>query len=208
MELKKIYLFESLNEEEIKDIENISTIIKLNKDNILFYEGDESKYLYILLSGEIKLYKVMPQDRELVLKYFYNNEIIAEVANFEEIAYPATAQATKECEVLRIDFASFKKQILNNTELSFMIMKSLIKKIRNLENVVSMNLVQDTKQRVASYIYKNSDSFFKTKNIKIAETLNMSPETLSRILRVFKDEKIIDTKNKTIDIKLLKTYIL
>lgn len=207
MELNKIYLFENLNDEEIKGIEEISSIQKLNKDNILFYEGDESKYLYILLKGEVKLYKVMPQDRELVLKHFHDNEFIAEVANFEEINYPATAQAITKCEVLRIDFKAFKNQILNNSKLSYVIMKSLIKKIRNLENIVSMNLVSDTKQRVARYIYKNSDEFFKTKNIKVAEILNMTPETLSRILRVFKDEGLIDTKNKKIDLNGLKNYI-
>jgi CRP/FNR family transcriptional regulator len=87
-------------------------------------------------------------------------------------------------------------------------MKSLIKKIRNLENVLSMNLVLDSKQRVARYIYNNIDEFFKTKNVKIAEILNITPETLSRILRVFKDEKIIDTKNKTINVEGLKNYII
>ncbi len=208
MELNKIFIFENLDKKELDEIEKISSIKKFNKDNILFYEGDESKYLYILLKGKIKLYKVMAQDRELVLKFFHENEFIAEVANFEEINYPATAQAATDIEVLRIDFASFKTQIYHNPKLSFMIMKSLIKKIRNLENVLSMNLVLDSKQRVARYIYNNLDNFFVTKNVKIAELLNITPETLSRILRVFKDEKIIDTKNKTIDIKALKNYIL
>jgi CRP/FNR family transcriptional regulator len=208
MELNKIFIFENLEKEELDEIEKISSIKKFNKDNIVFYEGDESKYLYFLLKGNIKLYKVMAQDRELVLKVFNKNEFIAEVANFEEINYPATAQAINDIEVLRIDFASFKSQIYNNPKLSFMIMKSLIKKIRNLENVLSMNLVLDSKQRVARYIYNNIDEFFKTKNVKIAEILNITPETLSRILRVFKDEKIIDTKNKTINVEGLKNYII
>ncbi|XPV68078.1 MAG: Crp/Fnr family transcriptional regulator [Halarcobacter sp.] len=207
MELNKIYLFEDLEEKEIKEIEKIASIKNFNKDNILFYEGDESKYLYILLEGEVKLYKVMSQDRELVLKHFYKNEFIAEVANFEGIDYPATAQAITDIKVLRIEFASFKEQVLNNPKLSFMIMKSLIKKIRNLENVVSTNLILDTKQRVANYIYKNSDDFFNTKNIKIAQVLNMTPETLSRVLRIFKDEGIINMKNKTINLELLKNYL-
>ena len=206
MELKKIYLFENLDENIIDKLKTISSVVKLNKENVLFYEGDESKYLYILLKGIIKLYKVTSVDKELVLKYFHENELIAEVANFEEINYPATAQAFTNIEVLKIDFEKFKEEILTNPKLSYLVMKSLITKIRNLENIVSMHLVLDSKERVAKYIFENGDDFFKTKNVMVAEILNITPETLSRILRVFKDENLIDTKEKTINREGLKAY--
>ncbi len=206
MELKSIYLFENLDEETIQKIEKISSVVKLNKENVLFYEGDESKYMYILLKGIIKLYKVTSVDKEIVLKYFHENELIAEVANFEEINYPATAQAFSEVEVLRIDFQLLKEEILSNPKLSYIIMKSLINKVRNLENLVSMHLVLDSKERVAKYIYDNTEDFFNTKNIVIAEILNITPETLSRILRVFKNDELVDIKNKTVNKEGLKSY--
>ena len=40
----------------------------------------------------------------------------------------------------------------------------------------------------------------------VAEILNMTPETLSRILRVFKNEEILDTKTKTVNKEGLKAY--
>lgn len=206
MELKKIYLFEGLDESTLKKVENISSVEKLNKENILFYEGDAPKYMYILLKGIIKLYKVTSADKELVLKYFNENELIAEVANFEEINYPATAQAFTNIEVLKIDFEKFKDEILSNPRLSFLVTKSLIKKIRNLENLVSMHLVLDSKERVAKYIYDNPEDFFNTKNVLIAEILNITPETLSRILRVFKNEDLINTKEKRVNKDALKAY--
>lgn len=206
MKIEKIYLFESLDEKTIKKIENISSIVKLNKENILFYEGDESKYMYVLLKGIIKLYKVTSVDKELILKYFHENELIAEVANFEEINYPATAQAFTDIEVLKIDFKSLREEIFKNPDLSYKVMKSLVHKIRNLENLVSMHLVLDSKERVAKYICEHSENFFNTKNVLVAEILNMTPETLSRILRVFKDEKLIDLKAKTINEEGLKAY--
>ena len=76
---------------------------------------------------------------------------------------------------------------------------SLIKKIKNLEYLISRHLVLDAKQRVAQYIHDYTDDFFSTKNIEIAEILNITPETLSRLLKVFKDEKIISIKEKTIN---------
>lgn len=208
MELKDIFLFEDMDEETLKKIKSISQVLKLNKGNILFYEGDEPKYLYILLSGTLKLYKVTSNDKELVLKYFHENELIAEFANFEDISYPATSEAMISSEVLKINFEEFKEIMMKNVNISLKIQASLVKKIKNLENIISTHLILDTKQKVAKYIVENKMDFFKTKNILIAQLLNMTPETLSRTLKVFKDTNLISISEKTINEEILKTYYM
>ena len=199
LQLQNIVLFKDVDEETIQNIESFTTIQKVSKDNIIFYEGDESKHLYLLVKGVIKLYKTSSSHKEIVLKYFHDNELIGEVANFEDIPYPATAKAYSNIEILKIDFIKLKAIIVQNPNLSFNIQTSLIKKIKNLENIISTNLVLDSKERVAKYIYNYADTFFITKNIEIAEILGVSPETLSRILKFFKDHDIIDIKTKKID---------
>lgn len=199
IKLKNIVLFQDLDEETISKIEQFTVTTKLNKNNIVFYEGDDSKYLYLLVSGIVKLYKISTHDKEIILKYFHPNELIAEVANFEHIPYPATAKAFTDVELLKIDFDKLKEIIYTNPDLAFKIQTSLIKKIKNLEKVISTHLVLDAKERIAKYICDNPDNFFTTKNIEIAEILNITPETLSRILRSFKNDNLIDMKAKTID---------
>ncbi len=205
-ELQNIVFFKDIDEKTIQKIQSFSVLQKVKKDNIVFYEGDESKYLYLLMNGVIKLYKTSSSHKEIVLKYFHENELIGEVANFEGIPYPATAKAYSDVEVLKIDFSKLKDIIFKNPQLSFNIQTSLIKKIKNLENIISTNLVLDSKERVAKYIYNHAEAFFDTKNIEIAEILGVSPETLSRILKFFKDHDIIDIKTKKIDRDALKPF--
>ena len=197
--IKSIVLFQNIDDETIKKIESFTTEHKVSKDNIVFYEGDEPRFLYLLVKGVIKLYKTSSSHKEVVLKYFHGNELIGEVANFEGIAYPATAKAYSDVEVLKIDFEKLKEIIFSNPNMAFNIQTSLIKKIKNLENIISTNLVLDSKERVAKYIYDHTDDFFETKNIEIAEILGVSPETLSRILKFFKDNEIINVKNRYIN---------
>ena len=204
--LKNTVLFKNVDEETIKKIEHFTTEHKVSKDNIVFYEGDEPKYLYILVKGVIKLYKTSSSHKEIVLKYFHDNELIGEVANFEEIPYPATAKAYSDVEVLKIDFQKLKEIIVTNPNMAFNIQTSLIKKIKNLENIISTNLVLDSRERVAKYIHNHADYFFETKNIEIAEILGVSPETLSRILKFFKDHDIINVKTKFIDKEALVKF--
>lgn len=206
--LKEVYLFKDLCDETLEKIAEFTSFLKLSKDNILFYEGEESKYLYLLKKGIVKLYKTSSNDKEIILKYFHSNEFIAEVANFESIPYPATAQSFTDTEVLRIDFGSLKDIIYSDPNLSFIIQTSLIRKIRNLENLVSLHVVLDSKERIAKYLCDHTEDFFSTKNIIIAEILNISPETLSRMLRVFKNDGLIDNKNKTVDKERLKALFL
>ena len=204
--LQNIDMFKELDEETLSKIEKLTTHHTIAKDNIVFYEGDDSKYLYLLAKGIIKLYKTSSRHKEIVLKYFHENELIGEVANFEKMPYPATAKAYSDVEVLKIDFKGLKDIIYSNPELSYIIQTSLIKKIKNLEVIISTNLVLDSKERVAKYMYNHSDSFFATKNILIAEILSVSPETLSRILKSFKDNGIIDMKAKKMDREALLEY--
>lgn len=206
VKLKDVFLFKDLSDETLSQIEDFTTLLKLSKDNILFYEGDESKYLYILTKGIVKLYKTASNDKEIIMKYFHSNEVIAEVANFEEIPYPATAQCFSESEVLRVDFIKLKEIIYQDPKLSFIIQTSLIKKIRNLEKLVSLHVVLDSKERIAKYICEHTEDFFNTKNIMVAEILNISPETLSRMLRVFKNDGLIDAKLKTVDREKLELF--
>ena len=206
VQLQNIVLFKDIDDETISKIEKFTTEQKVSKDNIVFYEGDEPKHLYLLAKGVIKLYKTSSSHKEIVLKYFHGNELIGEVANFEDIPYPATAKAYSDVEILKIDFKKLKAIIFENPNLAFNIQTSLIKKIKNLENIISTNLVLDSKERVAKYIHNHSDSFFETKNIEIAEILGVSPETLSRILKFFKDHDIINIKTKKIDKEALVPF--
>jgi CRP/FNR family transcriptional regulator len=206
LKLKNIDMFKDLDEDTLNKIEKFTTEHTILKDNIVFYEGDDTKYLYLLVSGIIKLYKTSSNHKEIVLKYFHDNELIGEVANFEQIPYPATAKAYTDVEIIKIDFEKLKDIIYSSPELSFIIQTSLIKKIKNLETIISTNLVLDSKERVAKYIYNHTNDFFTTKNILIAEILSVSPETLSRILKFFKDHDIIDVKSKRIDKEALVQY--
>lgn len=205
--LKTIDMFSKIDEDTLDKIYDITTVDKYEENSIVFYEGDSSKYLHCLLKGVVKLYKTTSNDKEIILKYFHPNELIAEVASFENIPYPATALAHSNVELLKIDFEKFKQIMYNNPELSFAIQISLIKKIKTLETVISRHIILDAKERVIEYIYDYTEDFFKLKNVEIAKILNLTPETLSRVLRTLKDEKYIDMKLKSIDRRKFKKAV-
>ncbi len=203
--LRNVYLLKDVCDETLKEIAKYTSYLKLSKDNILFYEGEDSKCLYLLIKGIVKFYKTSSNNKEIIIKYYHSNEFIAEVSNLEHLPYPATGKSFTDIEVLKIDFGNLKHLLYSDANLALVIQTSLIKKIRNLENLILFNVVLTADERIAKYICDNTKEFFNTKRIIIAEILNITPETLSRRLKIFENTGLINYQNKSIDKEKLKT---
>ena len=54
--LEDLFFFNFLKEEDLIRLKEISVKKYFNKDEILFYKGDEPKYLHLLIKGIVKLY--------------------------------------------------------------------------------------------------------------------------------------------------------
>ena len=203
--LRNVYLLKDVCDETLKEIAKYTSYVKIPKDNILFYEGEDSKCLYLLIKGIVKFYKTSSNNKEIIIKYYHSNEFIAEVSNLEHLPYPATGKSFTDIEVLKIDFGNLKHLLYSDANLALVIQTSLIKKIRNLENLILFNVVLTADERIAKYICDNTKEFFNTKRIIIAEILNITPETLSRRLKLFENDGLINYQKKSIDKEKLKT---
>ncbi|MCR4941715.1 MAG: Crp/Fnr family transcriptional regulator [Campylobacter sp.] len=204
--LEKIYIFESLNSDEIARLKEISVRKKYKKGEFLFLEGDEPKWLNFLLSGAVRLYKTSPKCKEIFLHQIPPLNFVAEMANFERIAYPATAVFTTGGEVLRIDYQKFYDEFLQKPKIAMEFIKSLTKKIRINEAIIHQELILSSEAKIAKFIAENSDAFDTLKHTQIASILNITPETFSRILNKFKSQNLIklDKENKILSKNLEK----
>lgn len=206
--LKKIYIFNSLSDDEIKSIESMSLIKKLQNGEILFYEGEAAKSFYILLEGELRLYKTNAKANKIVLHHFKEPTMVAEMATIEQAPFPATACAQKnDTLVAEIDQKRFLHLLAKKPELSWHIIKSLTHKIKSLEKSINTNLIFDATTKVCSLLNENKNILQTQKHNQIAGSLNITPETLSRTLRKLRDLKILDKTNNIINTEKLEKIL-
>jgi CRP-like cAMP-binding protein len=209
-ELEDFYFFSFLKEEELLRLKEISIKKHFNKDEILFYRGDESKYLYFLIKGIVKLYTYDHKDNEVVIHNLMAPSLIAEIVNYEESKFPANCAFETKAEVLLIDYDKFKKEFLLKPEISIFFIKSLTKKIKVLENFINYNISSNSIEKIIKFLIDNESILINLKQVKIAQILNITPETFSRKLAKLKKDKIIQNENgyiKILNHEKLRSYI-
>lgn len=209
-DLNDFYFFNFLKEEELKRLKEISIKKQFNKDEILFYKGETPKYLHLLLKGIVKLYTHDSKDNEVVIHNLVAPSLIAEIVNYEELKFPANCSFETTGEVLLIDYEKFKNEFLLKPEISMFFIKSLTKKIKALESFINYNISSNSIEKIVRFLIENDSLLINLKQVKIAQILNITPETFSRKLSKLKKEKIIQNDKgyiKILDYNRLTNYI-
>lgn len=198
--LDKIPIFKTLDHNRLKELEEITIFKKYKKGEFLFLEGESPKWLIYLINGSVKLYKSTPSGKEIFLHQLTPMNFIAEVTNFENICYPASAVFTISGEVLKINYDKFLKNFLSDPKICMAIIKSMSQKLRITSNLLHQELVLSSEAKVAKFITMHEDLFNELKHAKIASILNITPETFSRTLNKFKSLNMVklDEKNHII----------
>jgi CRP-like cAMP-binding protein len=209
MQINHVKLFQMLPKHELEYVNKVVNILHKNKNDTIFLEGENSDYLHMLLEGTAKVYRVDNKGNELLLHNFKAQSLIAELANFENMRFPASCKMITEGYIAKIKFTDFQILLQRYPALSMQVINSLTKKMKFLDTVIQQNLLLSSQAKIANFIYENEDVFVAQKQHQIASMLFITPETLSRNLKKFKEYGILENnKNKftVIDKEKLKEF--
>lgn len=91
--LAKTLLFRSVSSEDRRRLAEVSLVKSYEKGDVVFSEGDASEFLYTILSGRVKVVKLVPSGKEVILEIFGPGDPLGAVVAYEGRPYPATAIA-------------------------------------------------------------------------------------------------------------------
>lgn len=192
--LKKIYLFSYLNDEELQELVEISSIYNYTKGSYLFMKGEMSNDLLVLVDGVVSVFKHDNKGNEIIIGLFNPYSLLAEAAILKGVPFPSTAMFKSDGSVIKIKLEKFNKLFLRNPHVSYEIIQSLLDKIQLLQNNIHMNIASSAKEKILNFYEKNTMLSVELKKYEIASLLGMTAETFSRnIKQLIQEEKIIKT---------------
>jgi CRP/FNR family transcriptional regulator len=192
--LKSLSFFNKLDDKQFKLLDKISTIKKFNENYLLYYEQSQNNYIYFLISGLAKSYKIDKHDNEIFLYYIQNGELISEITTLKGNILDAYSNLVflEDSTVLCINYKVFKDHFLDTNILHNEFFNEIIKRNKKLESLINREFIFDAVSKVSMMIDTDLQMFNKFKRHNIALILHIQPATLSRVLNKLKKDDIID----------------
>jgi len=100
--LRSVAFYRSLSPEDRGRLAEVSLVRSFEKGNTLFTEGDPSDFLYTILTGRVKVVKMIPSGKEVILEIFGPGDPVGAVVAYEGRPYPASAVALEKAACLLV----------------------------------------------------------------------------------------------------------
>jgi CRP/FNR family transcriptional regulator len=183
-------MFSQLPTKQLQSLQETMQVKYYQKDNVVFYEGETSEYLHVLLDGIVRLYMTNPKGTQVHLHNFVAPNVFAIHATFEQIPFPATCEFLTEGIVGFIPFSKIEACLIDPV-FAMSLISALSKRMQLVADLLHKETIFSAEAKIADLILHNQNIFEHVKKNKIAYLLNITPETLSRVLTKLKKEQVI-----------------
>ncbi len=191
--------FRNSSESLITELLSIARYQTFPENKVIYTEGDACSAIALLLSGEIRVYKIGESGREITLYEIERGDtcILNASCLLSKTSYPAHAITTVEGEMLLITATDFRRLITQYEDMRNFVFALLSQRLTSVMTLVEEIAFSRMDERLMDYILeKSEDNILYATHQKIANDLGTSREVVSRLLKDFERKgKVILSRN-------------
>ena len=214
--IKKHYNELNMQEIFINDIKQHMKLLKFDKHEYLSREEEDLEYLLFFIQGKAKVYKTLPNGRNLLLAFYNPIRVIGDIEIVKNQSATGTIQALSTCYCLAIPMKQARLELTSDRKFLKFTCESLAEKLAAVSMNSSINLLYPLENRLASYINEflkddeeteNSFIDFDENLINIADLLGSSYRHLLRTFNSLCKKGVLEKENnkyKVVNKVLLK----
>jgi CRP/FNR family transcriptional regulator len=105
--LRSVPLYRGLAEEDRRRLAEVALVKSWDKGDTIFAEGDPSDFLLTVLRGRVKVVKLQPSGKEVILEIFGTGDPVGAVVAYEGRPFPASAIALEPTTCVLVRRAPF-----------------------------------------------------------------------------------------------------
>ncbi len=202
--LKLMPLFSELTDADIDHIAVHTRKRHLDKSEVLFQRGDPPRGFYFVVSGQIKLALSSSQGNEKVVEIISPQQSFGEAVMFMNRPYPVFAEALLDTQLLHVGHNAIAELLGHDIDFAQRLLAAMSIRLHTLIRDVETYSLRSSTQRVIGYLLQLADGdepcdvSLPTSKQVIASRLNLTPETLSRILHDLAEVGLITVSGRRI----------
>jgi CRP/FNR family transcriptional regulator len=213
--LGKHPLFHEVRKEGLKEIAGQLSPLEVKKGNIIYFQGDQPKSVYLIRSGFVKLSRITPEGRELTFSIFKENDLFGEAAMLNGTSHDTTAESVTNCLFFQIYRNNFLQILKNHPSVAVQVSSMLSYRLLKLEEKFQIAVSRDISSRIACILLELANGFGKPTeegmtitipltHLEIASLIGSTRETTCVTLNVFRRKGWIQSKKRNIILINLK----
>jgi len=188
--LRNVPLFAAMDEQQLAVLMRSIVRESVGRNAKIITAGDTTDSLYIVINGRLKVLMSDEQGREVILSILGPGEYFGEMGLLDDRPRSASVVTLEACELLSISKADFKRILAGNFELSLMVMRGLVKRLREADRKIGSLALMDVYGRVARLLLEMADDIDGEKVVvkklskqDIAKMIGASREMVSRVMK-------------------------
>ena len=184
--------------------------IQFKKGELIFKEGEAVKGIFFVFEGTVKVHKRWGEEKELIIRFAKDGDIIGHRGLGEEVIYPVSGTAIEATTVCFVDLAFFKTSLKINNDFTINLLMFYADELQRSERKMNNLAHMQVKGRIAYSLLSLYRKFGVTPagaiNIvlsrqDLASYAGTTYETVFRILNEFTQDEIIAIDHKSIIIQ-------
>ncbi len=213
--LRRHPLFSELNKDVQKQISGQLRPVEVKRGNILYFQGDPPKHVYLIRSGFVKSSRITPEGRELTFCIFKENDILGETAVLNNSSCDTTTEAFTDCHLYQITVNHFLQILRNHPLVAARISSILSNRLVKLEEKFQIAVSNDISSRIACTLLDLAEAFgtnskdgvtitLPLTHLEIASLIGSTRETTCVTLNKFRRNGWIRSERRNMTILNLK----
>jgi len=159
--LAKVPIFSGLTDDELRFLAQRTVSRRYSPGEIIFGEGEPCSGLYVVESGNVRIYKSSPNGREQVLSIDGPGSSIAEIPVFDGGNYPASGAAVDEANLLFVSKQDFQALCVAHPQVPLKVLRVVGARLRRLVGIIEELSFTTVRHRLATYLLRLGQRFGK-----------------------------------------------
>lgn len=201
-------LFPALCPEDLSVLARCGVIKTYPRNTVLFLEGQPSAELYIVVTGQVKVFVSETEGKEVTLSLEGPGGYFGELGLVDAAPRSASVMTTEQSQLVVVSKSDFQRCLASRPDLGIKLMRALVQRVRTLTDRVKSIALLDVYGRVAQTLQalaiEQCGQYVIERRVThqdIASMVGASREMVSRIMRDLVVGGYIEMKDKHIRIK-------
>jgi CRP/FNR family transcriptional regulator len=203
--LARTPIFRRLKAEDRERIAAVSHVAHFGRGDVLFSEGSPSESFYVVSTGRVKVSKLTPSGKEVILEIFSAGDPLGAVAVHQGLPFPASATALEETTCVLIPRQQFFDLLERHPSLVRGLLLGLTTRLVELTNRLAELTGTRVEARLARLFLKMADDMgrhdsrgtcipMSLSRQELADLTGTTIETAIRVMSRWSKQNLVQTE--------------